>query len=550
MKKKLLRKPLAVIIAFAMIFTFSASLTTFVFADSEKPVKFSVEVSSQYGEGKEGIVKGEVYSDYTGKLTITGDYVNSSNATITVTMSDVASLGVSGTRTYTREMKFNSSSKVPMNNVTQLFNKLDGTYIDCTFAGESVGYKVSGKDGNYDLKPTSSKDAAKVWHALVNDDNFEYGVKDEDSYIIIGNGSWLKSGNSILEFEADCTENLTLDNFGDLNNLNNNIRGHVALNTTEDTTEGVAFYLTKGTELALGSSYAKLKEPAAFDFAIENYAAIEDSLKNLREMTGDTTDMMKTLFGILDTTFTAIGGEVIKAQGTIGDIPENVPVNKQKLADAVKEAVNKLGEDTYTADSFKAMIAAINEGISILADENATQETIDNACANVLDVMSKLTKKDGGNTNPTSAAGLKAGDEFVVKGNTYRVISPEKLTVAFVKAKNAKSVTVPATVIKGNKFKVIQISSKAFKAKKIKTVTIGKNIAKIKKNAFKGSKAKKINLKTKRLKKNSIKGCLKGSKVKSIKVKISKKKSTNKKYINKYKKIFTKKNAGRKVKVY
>ena len=236
--------------------------------------------------------------------------------------------------------------------------------------------------------------------------------------------------------------------------------------------------------------------------------------------------------------------------GAIGDIPENVPVNKQKLADAVKEAVNKLGEDTYTADSFKAMIAAINEGISILADENATQETIDNACANVLDVMSKLTKKDGGNTNPTSAAGLKAGDEFVVKGNTYRVISPEKLTVAFVKAKNAKSVTVPATVIKGNKFKVIQISSKAFKAKKIKTVTIGKNIAKIKKNAFKGSKAKKINLKTKRLKKNSIKGCLKGSKVKSIKVKISKKKSTNKKYINKYKKIFTKKNAGRKVKVY
>ena len=42
---------------------------------------------------------------------------------------------------------------------------------------------------------------------------------------------------------------------------------------------------------------------------------------------------------------------------------------------------------------------------------------------------------------------------------------------------------------------------------------------------------------------------LKGSKIKTIQVKVARKKSVNKKYVKKYKKIFTKKNAGRKVAV-
>ena len=66
--------------------------------------------------------------------------------------------------------------------------------------------------------------------------------------------------------------------------------------------------------------------------------------------------------------------------------------------------------------------------------------------------------------------------------------------------------------------------------------------------AFAGSKAKTVILKTKRLKKASVKGALKGSKVKTIRVKVGTK-AQNKKYVKKYKKIFTKKNTGRKAKV-
>ena len=60
---------------------------------------------------------------------------------------------------------------------------------------------------------------------------------------------------------------------------------------------------------------------------------------------------------------------------------------------------------------------------------------------------------------------------------------------------------------------------------------------KIDSDAFAGSKAEKLIVKTKLLKKATVKGCLKGSRVKSVKVKVGKK-SQNKKYVKKYKKIF------------
>ena len=94
-------------------------------------------------------------------------------------------------------------------------------------------------------------------------------------------------------------------------------------------------------------------------------------------------------------------------------------------------------------------------------------------------------------------------------------------------AKNKTKFTVPAKVkIKGKTFSVTGIDAKAFKGKKVKTLTVT----------------------TKKLTKKSVKGSLKGSKIKTIKVKVGKKK-LNKKYVKEYKKIFTKKNAGRKVKI-
>ena len=128
---------------------------------------------------------------------------------------------------------------------------------------------------------------------------------------------------------------------------------------------------------------------------------------------------------------------------------------------------------------------------------------------------------------PAPAPAITDGQTANVGGGTYQVTSAAAKTAAFTKAANAKSATVPATVnVNGQTLEVTSIAPNAFAGTSVKTVTV----------------------KSKKLTKASVKGSLKGSKVKTVKVKVGKKKE-NKKFVKKYKKIFTKKNAGKKVKV-
>ncbi len=128
--------------------------------------------------------------------------------------------------------------------------------------------------------------------------------------------------------------------------------------------------------------------------------------------------------------------------------------------------------------------------------------------------------------NPPAPA-VVDGQTAVVDGNTYTVSSAAAQTAVFTKAKKGKKATVAATIaVNGVTLNVVGIAPKAFKGTKTKTITV----------------------KTKLLTKASVKGSLKGSKVKTIKVKVGKKKE-NKNFVKKYKKYFTKKNAGKKVSV-
>ena len=136
-----------------------------------------------------------------------------------------------------------------------------------------------------------------------------------------------------------------------------------------------------------------------------------------------------------------------------------------------------------------------------------------------------LLVNDADEAETVTVEAVFAKSDVKYGGIKYKLYS--KGTAALIKAKNAKSITVPATLnIDGKKFKVTQIKAKALK----------------------GSKATKLTVKTKYLTKKSVKGSLKGSKIRTVKVSVGKK-SVNKKYVKKYKKIFTKRNAGRKVSV-
>ncbi|MBQ9014834.1 MAG: leucine-rich repeat protein [Firmicutes bacterium] len=142
------------------------------------------------------------------------------------------------------------------------------------------------------------------------------------------------------------------------------------------------------------------------------------------------------------------------------------------------------------------------------------------------------------------------GASVSVAGATVTVTNAKAKTVTFTKAAaKAKNATVPKTVtVGGQAYKVTEVATNAFAGTNATAVTIEANVKKIAPNAFKGSKVKTVTVKTKSLKKKTVKNSLKGSKVKTVKVKVGNKK-TNKKFVKKYKKIFTKKNAGKAVKV-
>ena len=240
------------------------------------------------------------------------------------------------------------------------------------------------------------------------------------------------------------------------------------------------------------------------------------------------------------------------------------------IASTVKNENNDIGLDlinisgdasdklkvTNTTESFGIQSDSILDKANVVihSDNNTTESNLDKvttidvkAGSNITSDASTSAPVDPTPVDPAASSKTAIGTTHKVGGNTFEVLSAN--TVAFTKAKNKKSVTVPATVMIDDKtFNVVQVNPKAFAAKKIRTVTIGKNVKTIRKNAFSKSKATKMVIKTRMLTKKTVKGSLKNSKIKTVQVKAGKKKE-NKKYIKKYKKIFTKKNAGKKVTV-
>ena len=157
-----------------------------------------------------------------------------------------------------------------------------------------------------------------------------------------------------------------------------------------------------------------------------------------------------------------------------------------------------------------------------------------------------------GNTeapDSTTKPGSNVPSKVTVKNSSYKVTSKGSTkTVEYTGVKkNTKEITIPSSVkINGKDYKVTAIKANAFKGnKKIQKITIGKNIKKIGKGAFKNcKKLKKIVIKSKKLVsknigKNAFKGIPKNAVIKVPKGKVKA-----------YKKFIIKKGgAGKKVKV-
>ena len=200
-------------------------------------------------------------------------------------------------------------------------------------------------------------------------------------------------------------------------------------------------------------------------------------------------------------------------------------------AQALADAIAKLPEASAATAADKA---AADDALA------AFEKLSDGAKAMVADKTSMSVDEVKGKLDAVKDAADQAAAE--------KEAADKKAAAAKAKADAAAKAAALAAASNVNKPTFTAADAKKASALGATTITLGPKVKKIAKGAFKGTNIKTIVVKTKKLKKKSVKGSLKGSKVKTVKVQIGKKK-VNKKYAKKYKKIFTKKNAGKKAKV-
>ena len=226
------------------------------------------------------------------------------------------------------------------------------------------------------------------------------------------------------------------------------------------------------------------------------------------------------------------------------------PYDEAKVKEA-REAYNKLTDEQKNDSKVKEALKKLEEAEAAIENEKAEKAAREvSGMIEDLPTADKVTIADKATIESAREAydSLTDDQKKKVSEDTLKKLVDAETALAAAQVKAVKSVTVSSKTISAKTLKAA-ITKAGGSSKYVNTIVIGKNVNKISKNAFKNcGKTKTLVIKSKKLKKSTVKNSLKGSKITKVKVKVGNKK-TNKKYVKKYKTIFTKKNAGRKVKV-
>lgn len=272
--------------------------------------KFELSVASG------AAVTATAYSDYSATLTVSGTPVNGkhwvdmSRATVSAKMTDVASLGVAGTREHSITVNTGlSSDSVALEDWLSNVFAFTGATVKGTIDGKPYEYKLSNFDKvtNTITATTAYADTQAAWQALTANISTKTQETD-DSYIVIANGSSLKVGNELLCFEESYRDDLKLDNFNDMSALNETIRKAVTLKTEAEGSDVVAV-LKAGTTLAVGQSIAVLdKDVTVTVSGLNNLPA--NMLAGLRDAEG-TSAMLQQLVTCVNNVVGAMNGQTV-----------------------------------------------------------------------------------------------------------------------------------------------------------------------------------------------------------------------------------------------
>lgn len=280
--------------------------------ENEKiPYKFYLGVTSG------STVDMTVGGDYTATITLPKDgaTVNAGSIALTAMMKNVASLGVEGEKSHTTTISTGlGGTEVALNTWLPNCYGFEGATINATIGDKSCTYTLGAIDKTTDpsmytiTATTNPAEASAAWQELTS--HVEATTQSNDSKIVIRNGAYLMIGTEKLEFTSSEVGDLTLDNFNNMNALNETIRNHVKLSTCDDQGGTITAYLPAGTTLAVGSSVATLKDNCTITITLdaEEMGALSTALSSLKSKT-DATMMVKelvqqfdNLVGVIDAT--------------------------------------------------------------------------------------------------------------------------------------------------------------------------------------------------------------------------------------------------------
>lgn len=225
-----------------------------------------------------------VGDDYTAVFTLPNGEdksVNAASVTLTAKMQNVGSLGVTGVREHSVTINTGIAG-VTADLGTWLSNcySFRGMTVNATIGGKPCTYDFSAYDNGKITATTNTEDARAAWQELTSYVTTST-QPENDSYILVANGSTMQIGTELLSFEI--AENLKLDNFNNIDALVENVKDHVKLNTSVENFDGIKISIKAGTQLAVGQSVATLNRDVTVEVTADGVAVPANILSGLRD---------------------------------------------------------------------------------------------------------------------------------------------------------------------------------------------------------------------------------------------------------------------------
>lgn len=225
-----------------------------------------------------------VGDDYTAVFTLPNGEdksVNAASVTLTAKMQNVGSLGVTGVREHSVTINTGIAG-VTADLGTWLSNcySFRGMTVNATIGGKPCTYDFSTYDNGKITATTNTEDARAAWQELTSYVTTST-QPENDSYILVANGSTMQIGTELLSFEI--AENLKLDNFNNIDALVENVKDHVKLDTSVENFDGIKISIKAGTQLAVGQSVATLNRDVTVEVTADGVAVPANILSGLRD---------------------------------------------------------------------------------------------------------------------------------------------------------------------------------------------------------------------------------------------------------------------------